>query len=241
MAPHSELRFEKEWRLDTACFCDRNARRKPFQRLSSGGCLRSVVLRQGRHVPVQECTRSTHSESPSLPGHSGGFREADDGGAGTQAIRRQVDSGTLLRRVLFRRLPSHLDAHHAHSPGVRFYCYTKKISRFKRLVVKDAPDNFLWCYKPRREGGSPYRPEYRKACGRLPRRGSADRRRIHRQTESDLLSVLSKSPLAGIPANRIPHLLKKQGRETFGSLQRARDEKLRANNERADQGFALAH
>nr|WP_285550240.1 hypothetical protein [Streptomyces lavendulae] len=35
--------------------------------------------------------------------------------------------------------------------------------------------------------------------------------------------------------------MKKQGQETFGSLQRARDEKLRAKKARVDQKFALAH
>ncbi|MFZ3492227.1 GP88 family protein, partial [Streptomyces sp. 5.8] len=61
------------------------------------------------------------------------------------------------------------------------------------------------------------------------------------QTESDLLAVLSKSPLVGIPANRIPHLLKRQGEETFGSLQRALDAKLAEKKKRAaDRAYRLA-
>ncbi|GAA1309451.1 hypothetical protein GCM10009647_031630 [Streptomyces sanglieri] len=60
------------------------------------------------------------------------------------------------------------------------------------------------------------------------------------QTESDLLSVLSESPLVGIPANRIPHLLKKQGQETFGSLQRKRDKKLNAKNSGTREEFELS-
>ncbi|WP_331752044.1 GP88 family protein [Streptomyces sp. NBC_00829] len=33
-----------------------------------GGRVRPVVLRPGRHVPVQECPRSSHSKSSPLPG-----------------------------------------------------------------------------------------------------------------------------------------------------------------------------
>src|SRR5690606_4735345 len=29
---------------------------------------------------------------------------------------------------------------------VRFYCYTKAVSRFRRLVEPDPPPNFLWVY-----------------------------------------------------------------------------------------------
>ncbi|MFZ3491832.1 GP88 family protein, partial [Streptomyces sp. 5.8] len=52
------------------------------------------------------------------------------------------------------------------------------------------------------------------------------------QTESDLLSVTSESHKVGIPANRIPMLLKAQGSETFSSLQRARDEKVARKRQR---------
>ncbi|MFZ3491621.1 GP88 family protein, partial [Streptomyces sp. 5.8] len=30
--------------------------------------------------------------------------------------------------------------------GRHFYCYTKAVSRFQRLVVPNPPENFLWCY-----------------------------------------------------------------------------------------------
>lgn len=127
------------------------------------------------------------------------------------------------------------------SPGVRFYCYTKEISRFKRLVVNDAPDNFLWCYSLGGKEDHLIDLNTERHADVFPDVEALIAAEYTDQTESDLLSVLSESPLVGIPANRIPHLLKKQGRETFGSLQRARDEKLRAKNERAGQRFALAH
>jgi len=114
------------------------------------------------------------------------------------------------------------------APTVRFYCYTKAIDRFKRLVEPGAPDNFLWCYSlggredhlidSARERHADVFPDVEA----LVTAGYTD------QTESDLLAVLSESPLVGIPANRILHLLKRQESETFGSLQRARDEKIAA-------------
>ncbi|MFI1648109.1 hypothetical protein ACH4XT_14385 [Streptomyces avidinii] len=126
------------------------------------------------------------------------------------------------------------------SPGVRFYCYTKEISRFKRLVANDAPENFLWCYSLGGKEDHLIDLRTERHADVFPDVEALIAAEYTDQTKSDLLSVLSESPLVGIPANRIPHLLKKQGQETFGSLQRARDEKLRAKNSGTDQDFALA-
>lgn len=43
------------------------------------------------------------------------------------------------------------------------------------------------------------------------------------QEESDLLAATLPTNKIGIVANNIRHLLKKQGEETFGSMQRRRD------------------
>ncbi|MFI5986806.1 hypothetical protein ACIBEA_38835 [Streptomyces sp. NPDC051555] len=118
------------------------------------------------------------------------------------------------------------------SPGVRFYCYTKEISRFNRIVVPEPPANFLWCYSLggredhlidlATERHADVFPDVEK----LIVAGYSD------QTESDLLSVLSESPLVGIPANRIRHLLKLQGDWTFGEHQRDQDERMAAKKAR---------
>lgn len=127
------------------------------------------------------------------------------------------------------------------APEVRFYCYTKEISRFRRIVVDNAPENFLWCYSLGGKEDHLIDLKAERHADVFPHVEALVAAGYTDQTESDLLSVLSESPLVGIPANRIPHLLKKQGQETFGSLQRARDEKLRAKNARTGQGLALAH
>ncbi|MFF4534017.1 hypothetical protein ACFY1P_32710, partial [Streptomyces sp. NPDC001407] len=93
------------------------------------------------------------------------------------------------------------------SPKSRFYCYTKEISLFKRIVETGAPENFLWCYSlGGREDhlidiGTERHADVFPDAEAVAVAGYTD------QTDSDLLSVLSESPLVGIPANRIPHLL----------------------------------
>ncbi len=127
------------------------------------------------------------------------------------------------------------------SPNVRFYCYTKEISLFKRVVAGDAPENFLWCYSLGGKEDHLIDLSTERHADVFPDVEALIAADYTDQTESDLLSVLSDSPLVGIPANRIPHLLKRQGSETFGSLQRARDEKIRMKNSRTSQKFTLAH
>ncbi|MGW7198996.1 GP88 family protein [Streptomyces chryseus] len=127
------------------------------------------------------------------------------------------------------------------SPGVRFYCYTKEIRLFKRVLAGSAPDNFLWCYSLGGKEDTYIDITKERHADVFPDVEALIAGGYTDQTESDLLAVLSESPLVGIPANRIPHLLKKQGSGTFGSLQRERDEKLAAKNSPRSQKFALVH
>lgn len=94
------------------------------------------------------------------------------------------------------------------SPGVRFYCYTKEISRFRRLVANDPPGNFLWCYSLGGKEDHLIDLSTERHADVFPNVEALIAADYTDQTESDLLSVLSESPLVGIPANRIPHLLK---------------------------------
>lgn len=127
------------------------------------------------------------------------------------------------------------------SPGVRFYCYTKEIRLFKRVLAENAPDNFLWCYSLGGKEDKYIDLTTERHADVFPDVEALIAGGYTDQTESDLLSVLSESPLVGIPANRIPFLLKKQGKGTFGSLQRERDEKLAAKKAASGREFALVH
>lgn len=118
------------------------------------------------------------------------------------------------------------------SPGVRFYCYTKEISRFRRLVVDDAPENFLWCWSLGGKEDHLIDLKTERHADVFPTVEALIAADYTDQTESDLLSVLSESPLVGIPANRIPHLLSRSkgrrhsaafsGRATRSSARRTR-------------------
>ncbi|NUU20936.1 MAG: hypothetical protein HOV68_05380 [Streptomycetaceae bacterium] len=117
------------------------------------------------------------------------------------------------------------------APGVNFYCYTKAVSRFRRLVEPDPPTNFKWCYSLGGREDHLIDLDNQRHADVFPDAAAVLEAGYADQSESDLLSVLGPARV-GIPANRIPHLLKRQGDHTFGSLQRARDAQLAAKRER---------
>jgi hypothetical protein len=127
------------------------------------------------------------------------------------------------------------------APLVRFYCYTKAVARFRRLVEPDAPDNLKWCYSLGGTEDHLIDTGTERHADVFPRTAELEAAGYSDQTQSDLLAVLGPRKV-GIPANRIPHLLKRQGEETFGSLQRARDiervQRRKRAAERAASGTA---
>ncbi|WP_329431062.1 hypothetical protein OG339_48740 (plasmid) [Streptosporangium sp. NBC_01495] len=124
------------------------------------------------------------------------------------------------------------------SPGVQFYCYTKAVARFRRLVETAPPDNFLWCYSLGGTEDHLLDLENERHAEVFPSTTELQAAGYSDQTKSDLLAVLGPEKV-GIPANRIPHLIKRQGPESFGSLQRALDAKRAAKRERATRGHVL--
>ncbi|MFJ8752279.1 hypothetical protein ACIREO_23530 [Streptomyces sp. NPDC102441] len=117
-----------------------------------------------------------------------------------------------------------------------FYCYTKSVSMFRRLVEPNPPKNFLWCYSLGGKEDHLLDLEVDRHADVFPGVAEVEAAGYTDQTESDLLSVLSESPKVGIPANRIPMLLKRQGDETFSSLQRALDKKIAEKRKRSAAG-----
>ncbi|MFB7436527.1 hypothetical protein ACFCZ5_34885 [Streptomyces microflavus] len=122
----------------------------------------------------------------------------------------------------------------ASAPAVSFYCYSKEITLLHDVIGKEgekAPANFAWCPSL---GGREDRhvDRSRRHADVFPDEAAISRAGYASQSPSDLLAVYGPERV-GIPANNIPHLRKKQGpRETFGSLQRARDERLDRKNAR---------
>lgn len=112
------------------------------------------------------------------------------------------------------------------APAVSFYCYTKEVSLFQECVETSPPVNFEWCYSL---GGREDRfidPATMRHADVFPDEESITAAGYSSQSACDLLAVHGP-PRVGIPANHIPHLMKRQGRESFGSLQQTRDNRTR--------------
>jgi hypothetical protein len=115
------------------------------------------------------------------------------------------------------------------TPDVLFYAYTKEVSRFRRLVEGQAPVNFRWLYSL---GGKEdhlidldddRHAEVFTAPDDLTAAGYVD------QEASDLLAVLYPCNRIGITANNITSIRRKMDGQSFGQIQRRRDQH-RTNN-----------
>jgi hypothetical protein len=107
--------------------------------------------------------------------------------------------------------------------GVRFYAYTKAVSRFHRAVLPDPPANFLWCFSLGGREDHLVDLAVDRHADVFPTLQALEDAGYSDQSASDLLSVLSDSPKVGIPANKIPGSAVRKGESSFGGLQQ-RDE-----------------
>jgi hypothetical protein len=120
------------------------------------------------------------------------------------------------------------------TPQVTFYAYTKSVDRFRRLVEPDPPANFRWVYSL---GGTQDHLVDREAdrhADVFPDEDAITAAGYASQDASDLLAVYGP-PKVGIPANRIRHFQHRQGSETFGTLQAAREERRAARRSASAQ------
>ncbi|MBO3736677.1 GP88 family protein [Actinoplanes flavus] len=106
-------------------------------------------------------------------------------------------------------------------PGSWFYCHTKEIRRFEKLVKPCPPSNLRWAYS---YGGA--QDHLLTSTGTGSSTSSRPSRHCaagyHDQSASDLLAVDGPAPV-GIPANRIPPCLKLEGQRTFRTWQHEAD------------------
>lgn len=103
-------------------------------------------------------------------------------------------------------------------PDSRFYTYTKEIALFRQLIEPSPPPNFKFAYS---YGGTQdaLLDEHRdRVVDVFPTVAALNAAGYHDQSASDLLAVDGPAPV-GIPANRIPHFLKRQGNRTFRTWQ----------------------
>jgi hypothetical protein len=99
-----------------------------------------------------------------------------------------------------------------------FYCYTKEVDRFRRLVEPDPPQNFLWVYSYGGIQDETLDLETDRVADVFPDEAAIETAGWSSQEESDLLAVLGPR-LVGIPANRIPHVITMLKGRTFREWQ----------------------
>lgn len=101
---------------------------------------------------------------------------------------------------------------------VRFYCYTKEVPRFRRLVEGKAPANFLWVYSYGGVHDDRLDPDRDRVADVFPDLIAMDLAGFTSQDGSDLLAVTGP-PRVGIPANNIPHYNRLLDGRTFREWQ----------------------
>lgn len=111
------------------------------------------------------------------------------------------------------------------TPEVTFYCYTKEVSRFKRLVEPNCPDNFRYLYSLGGKEDHLIDLEIDRHADVFPDDAAILDAGYSNQDASDLLAITLPSNKIGIPANNIKHFNKKMAGRTFSTLQRERDER----------------
>ncbi|WP_045740409.1 GP88 family protein [Actinoplanes rectilineatus] len=111
-------------------------------------------------------------------------------------------------------------------PRVNFYCYTKEVDRFRRLVEPDPPANLHWVYSYGGVQDHSLNPGVDRVADVFPDEDAIDRAGWSSQRASDLLAVMGP-PLVGMAANRIPVFLKRIAGRRFSTWQ-ATDNEARA-------------
>jgi len=107
-------------------------------------------------------------------------------------------------------------------PDVMFYSYTKEVERFRRVVVPDAPENFRWLFSLGGRQDSRIDKDTERHADVFPDEESITAAGYVSQEASDLYAITLATSRVGIPANNIRHFRKRQGGETFGTLQESR-------------------
>ena len=114
------------------------------------------------------------------------------------------------------------------TPQVTFYCYTKEVSMFKRVVEPECPENFRYLYSMGGKEDHLIDKEKDRHADVFPDDAAILDAGYGNQDASDLLAITLPTNKIGIPANNIKHFNKKMAGRTFSILQEERDEKKSA-------------
>lgn len=113
------------------------------------------------------------------------------------------------------------------TPQTTFYCYTKEIDRFRRLVEPDPPTNFLWVFSYGGTQDGLIDPDTDRVADVFPDDASIRAAGYSSQEESDLLAVFGPR-LVGVPANNIRRFLKRMAGRRFSEWQAEVDDERAA-------------
>ena len=116
------------------------------------------------------------------------------------------------------------------TPNVTFYCYTKEVSMFKRVVEPNCPPNFRYLYSMGGKEDHLIDKEKDRHAEVFPDDAAILDAGYSNQDASDLLAITLTSNKIGIPANNIKHFNKKMAGRTFGALQEERFNLLTRKN-----------
>lgn len=108
------------------------------------------------------------------------------------------------------------------TPDVTFYCYTKEVSMFKRIVEYDCPKNFRYLYSLGGREDYLIDLELDRHADVFPDDAAILEAGYSNQDASDLLAITLTSNKIGIPQNNIPQFRKRLAGRTFGEVQKER-------------------
>ena len=120
-------------------------------------------------------------------------------------------------------------------PEITFYCYTKEVAMFKRIVEPDCPENFRYLYSMGGKQDHLINKETDRHAEVFPDDVAILEAGYSNQDASDLLAITLPSNKIGIPQNNIPHFKKKLAGRTFGDLQQERDTAKALRHQRLGQ------
>jgi len=100
------------------------------------------------------------------------------------------------------------------APLTTFYCYTKEVEMFRRVVEPDPPDNFIWIFSYGGRWDHLITEDDRRADV-FPTREALDASGFYDQEDSDLLAIYGPKAV-GIVVNNHPGAVKGMGGESFG-------------------------
>lgn len=108
-------------------------------------------------------------------------------------------------------------------PEVTFYCYTKEVSMFKRVLSEGCPNNFKYLFSMGGKEDYLIDKENDRHAEVFPNDAAILDAGYMNQSASDLLAITLPTNKVGIPQNNIPQFRKRLAGRTFGELQQDRE------------------